>query len=164
MQTRLYIPVRIQVGSEFSREVMALVDTDCESNLVRLGVVPPKYFHPVSRPVNFVAANKIAVQGGRQELFGQIVCEAIDWDTGLTCPLQLSFICLEADIGGGDLVISYKWLAQNHIDVIADKHGLMAQRTEGPLWIAGAQDPKGKKQVQAIQEEITGSTDTVETD
>ena len=85
------------------------------------------------------------------ELFGQIVCQAIDWDTGLTCPFQLSFICLEADIGGGDLIISYRWLAQNHIDVMANKHGLMVQRTEGPLWIPGSQDAKGKAKVQAVE-------------
>ena len=103
--SRLYVPVTLQVGDGVSLHVSALVDTGCESNLVRQGVIPPHHFHPAARPITFMAANKIQVVGGSQEVCCQLICDGVDLDTGLAKPLQFSFVCLEADIGGGDLVI-----------------------------------------------------------
>ena len=110
-QTRLFIPVELRVGPELTVRTAALVDTGCESNLVRRGLVPAHFFHKASRPIKFVAVNKTVVTGGRQELCAQLGFEGVDIDTEMITPLELTFICLEADIGGGDVIISYKWLA-----------------------------------------------------
>ena len=99
--TRLYIPVRLEVTPTFSFEVSALVDTGCETNLIRKGLVSDKHFHAALKPVNFIAANKTVVTGGHRELCCTLSFDGVDPDTGLHQQIKLPFSCLDADIGEG---------------------------------------------------------------
>ena len=86
---RPYIQGTIHVTGGPSIPFTALVDSGCESNLIRTGVVPPQFFHMAARPQKFMAANKIAVAGGQKEICLQITCDGVDMDTGLTIPYNL---------------------------------------------------------------------------
>lgn len=98
--SRLYVPIELYVAPDLVLRTAALVDTGCESNLVRRGLIPEHYFHRPARAIKFVAANRTPVEGGQNEVCCQVMCDGVDQDTGLACPLDLSFVCLEADIGG----------------------------------------------------------------
>ena len=139
----LYVPFRLFVSSDFSLLVTALVDKGSETSLVRRGLIPDKYFYKAERPINFVAANRTAVKGGQRELNCQMHLEGIDPDTGVAQSLQIPFVCRDADIGGGDVVLSYRWLAEHHIDVLPKRHGLMVLREEGPVWVNGTKNYTG---------------------
>ena len=99
--TRLYIPLRMEMDSGYSVEVTALVDTGCEMNLVKVGLIPDNFFHKAPHPVNFVAANKTAVPGGRKELCCTLRLNGVDLDTSLHTSIQLPFTCLDAEVVGG---------------------------------------------------------------
>ena len=136
--TRLYIPIVIETAQGYSTELIALVDTGCETNLIKPGLVPDCCFQPASRPRRFRAANQTILSGGQRELSCTIHMTGTDVDSGLSEIIVLPFTAHDADIGGGDVIFSYTWLAEQKIDIVTSRHGLQLQRSSGPVWIPGS--------------------------
>ena len=80
--TRLFIPLKMEVNPSYILELTDLVDTGCETNLVRTGLIPDSYFHSANNPVNFVAANQTNVKGGHREICFTLHFDSVDPDTG----------------------------------------------------------------------------------
>ena len=65
----------------FELEVIALVDTGSEVNLIRRNLLPDKYLQPPREKVLLKAANKTGLGGGHNEVKGNLVVEGFDIDS-----------------------------------------------------------------------------------
>jgi hypothetical protein len=118
------------------REIVALVDTGAEINLIRSSLLPRQVTHTVYPPLSFTTANKGSLQGGDREASGLIHFQGRDPDTSskqkLTCPIRF----YEADIPL-DAIFSYAWLAEGDFCINPRRHGLLFKDDEGMVWIEG---------------------------
>ena len=115
------------------------MDTGCETNLIKIGLVPDCFFQPAVRPITFLAANKTTVSGGQRQLTCILHLAGTDVDTSQPETLAFPCVCHDADIRGLEMLISYKWLAEHHMDIIPSRHGLSIQQPTGPVWVPGTQ-------------------------
>ena len=89
LPTRLNVSLRLEINPSYILTLSGLVDTGCETNLIRRGIVPDSFFHPARNPINFVAANNTSVIGGQRDLFTTIHFDALDQHTGLHHQVQI---------------------------------------------------------------------------
>ena len=137
--TRLLLPATIQVGDEPEKSVNLFIDTGSEVDLIRGGVVAPKYLAPARRPLQLWAANSGVLAGGQKEVVVHIKIDAVDCDSkkkiAITTPTYLYEASTEDDI-----TISLLWLAERGFDVCADRHGLMGHIDGHKVWVGGLEE------------------------
>ena len=118
------------------REIVALVDTGAEINLIRSSLLPREVTRSVYPPLSFTTANKGSLQGGDREASGFVHFQGRDPESNtkqkLTCPIRF----YEADIPL-DAIFSYAWLAEGDFCVNPRRHGLLFKDEEGMVWIEG---------------------------
>ena len=65
------------------REIVALVDTGAEINLVRSSLLPRQVTHTVYPPLSFTTANKGSLSGGDREASGLIHFQGRDPESNM---------------------------------------------------------------------------------
>ena len=132
------VPVKLKLFDEEEKEVMALLDTGAEVNLVRRGIIPEKYFRRSQHPKRFVTANHGVMAGGLTEVPCELLMEGMDIDTGEKVSISKKMAFYDGDVGV-DVLLSYEWMATMDVEVHCRRHGLMVNRIypQGPVWVAG---------------------------
>ena len=131
----LIIPLLVVLDSGKEVPLKALVDTGCENNIVKKGLIPSKYFSPAARKIRFVTANGTTLGGGDKEVkLDLITCANIvgeETKRFLILPTTL----YEADISV-DVLLSFSWLQEFNLDIKAKDYGLQTHTTP-PYFISG---------------------------
>ena len=76
----------------------ASIDTGAEINLVRRGLIDPKYFRWSSRPYRLYTANQTAMSGGLKDVECKIVMPGKKASTGENVGVILPVVCYDGDI------------------------------------------------------------------
>ena len=125
-RTSLILRMWVVKGDGSKVSLDALVDTGCEVNLIRAGLVPPDNFTPAPCRIRLVTANGSSLGGGDQQVKLRVVAQGYEV-TDITPPptkfLGFQTTFFEADISV-DIILSYKWLYEFDIDVFPRKYGL----------------------------------------
>ena len=103
----------------------ALVDTGCESNLVRKGLIPQKYFAKATKGVRFVAANGSILGGGDHQVSLELISCVKNVDDETRRFLKFPTTFYEADISV-DALLSFSWLQDFDLDLRANAYGLQS--------------------------------------
>ena len=143
---RLTLKVSLTPHGGPAVDLSALVDTGAEVNIIRPGLVEDIYFRSPNRVARLVAANQTTLSGGRRELDCVLTMYGVESDTRVHTPIDLPFVCYDADVGV-DLLISHEWLASMNLDVYPRRNGLMANLKDRQLWIPGEWDPRYPREV-----------------
>ena len=121
-------------GVRFS--VSALVDTGSEVNLVRKGLVDPKYLRPCGPEVSFVAVNKQGLGGNHNRLSCELSFQGCERDTKEKTTVVFPFRCFDASIDV-DAILSYEWLARQGVTVWPRQHGVTVEGAGNSVWVPG---------------------------
>ena len=100
----------------------ALVDTGCEVNLIRAGLVPQNYFSPSTVRIRLVNASGEALGGGAQQVKLNLQVQGYEVTEVSPPPsriLGFETIFYEADISV-DIILSYKWLYEYDINIFLE--------------------------------------------
>ena len=137
--TRLLLQAQVECPSGKRVSVVALVDTGCEVNLVRRGLIQESEFSVTRNPLRFLAANKTVVPGGDRELECTLVFTGLDQDTKVATPVSIPSSFYDAEIGV-DAIFAYEWMARSKIDIVPHRHGVVVRRGEFPVWVPGVRE------------------------
>ena len=124
----------VKDGVRFS--VSALVDTGSEVNLVRKGLVDPKYLRPCGPEVSFVAVNKQGLGGNHNHLSCELSFQGCERDTKEKTTVVFPFRCFDASIDVG-AILSYEWLARQAVTVWPRQHGVTVEGAGNSVWVPG---------------------------
>ena len=113
-----------------------LVDTGCEMNLVRMGLIPSQYLTPATNKISLVTANGTILPGGQRECTLDLVAKGSENSSGNFRFLEFPTVCLEAKINV-DIILSFGWCVDRHIDILPREYGLRLNG-ETPCFISGA--------------------------
>ena len=114
-----------------------LVDTGCEVNLVRTGLIPSKFLTPASQRVSLVTANGTLLPGGQQECDLELITKGQELPDGAYHFYSIPTKCHEAKINV-DIILSFGWCVDNHIDILTKEYGLRMNCCDPPCFINGA--------------------------
>ena len=120
----------------FELEVIALVDTGSEVNLIRRNLIPDKYLLPPREKVLLKAANQTGLGAGHREVRGNLVVEGFDIDSKSNTSVTLTIDAYDADIDV-DVLLSYEWLATMDVDVRSQRHGIIIHQSHAAYWVPG---------------------------
>ena len=85
----------------------------------------------------------------------------VEEDTREQFIIDLPLVCYDAPVEA-DLLLSYDWLAQMHLDVLPRRHGLRCTHGESQIWIAGIDEGRptspSPAQINAIEGKVGQST------
>ena len=143
--SRLMVKMNVFFENGISREVLALVDTGAEVNLIRRDIVDPKMFHDSAHPVRLGVANSTKLMGGGKDVHTLLSMKGVEMDTTQKVELRIPFVAYDANISH-ELILSYAWLAENDILVNPTKHGLIIRLGGGMFWVEGVDSPVSKQQ------------------
>ena len=135
-QAKLVVRAILGLEDGTKRNILALVDTGAEVNLLRKGLVPQQYFRKSHQPKRFVTASREVLEGGKEEVPCNILFDGVDVDTRIHTEVKGPIVFYDANIGV-DALLSYGWLQSCDIEVHCRKHGLQVNGPEGPRWIPG---------------------------
>ena len=139
IQTKLVVHAIICLADKTELEVSALVDTGAEVNLIRRNFLDPRYFFHSSRPKRFLTADQGVMQGGLNEVSCDFVLWGTNMETGRTTKVVCPSSFYDANINV-DIILSYAWLRHMDIDIRFCGHGLIVNRSLGPIWVAAVDD------------------------
>ena len=126
----------MQKGEKYSLKV--LIDTGAEVNLVRKGLISAPHLKPAPKLVRFITANGGTLAGGREVVDINLVFKVESpVDEGQAEELVIPTCFYEAEISG-DAILSYKWLADNDLQVYPREDCLL---DEAGWVIKGLPDP-----------------------
>ena len=146
----------LNVGCEMPdgerRVIKALVDTGAEENLIRMGIIPSKYFQRAGKLLKFVAANGTVMSGGdrttklklefrRQDEGGQISCS--DFREG-------EFYESEIRV---DMILSYPWMVKNKIGIFPHHKALVVDEPKFALLFGVPTKKDEKRKTKNIAQE-----------
>ena len=100
----------------FELDVIALVDTCYEVNLIRRNLIPEKYLLPPREKVLLKAANQTGLGAGHREVRSNLIVEGFDMESKGNTSVTLKIDAYDADIDV-DVLPSYGWLATLDIDI-----------------------------------------------
>jgi hypothetical protein len=127
-------PLVLRDGSEIN--ILALVDTGSEVNIVRGGLIDPRHTSACGPEIHICAVNKQSLGRDHRRLSCDIVFLGFDQDTGARVELSCPIRAFDAPIDVG-MILSYEWLARQNARVYPRKHGLLFDRECRSVWVAG---------------------------
>ena len=114
-------------GSERLYRIHALIDTGCELNLIKRGLLPPMYFNIPKTSIRLVTANGTQLGGGTKQTVQNL--KTIGQSPHEVVNLEFQTLFFEAEIAC-DAILSFKWLSQYNLDVLCRRHGLQLNTTD----------------------------------
>jgi hypothetical protein len=108
-------------GSDQVYNIHALIDTGCELNLIKRGLLPLKYFKAPKTSIRLVTANGSQLGGGNRQTFQKLWTFGQSSHEGVNLNFGTWFF--EAEIAC-DAILSFRWLSQCNLDVLCKRHGL----------------------------------------
>ena len=107
---RLTLTLDVYFDEHTHQGIRFLVDTGADINLLRKGLVDPKFLTPAKYPLEITTVSRSPMEGGSLETYAWVYLSGTDQDTReikvLKCPAQF----YEADIGV-EGILCYEWLA-----------------------------------------------------
>ena len=119
----LIIPMYIILDDGSMVPLRALIDTGCEMNLIKVGLVDPKFFQPAARRMRLIAANGSHLMGGDKTASLDLTVRGYQVDTGAAKVLEFRTPFYEAGIDP-DVILSYAWLVGFNLNVQSRQYGL----------------------------------------
>ena len=122
----------------------ALVDTGCEINLIKTGLLPKEFFTYSKSQIRLVTANGSQLGGGTRETTINLITNgylhtpmgySVDHHSNLEFPTTF----FEAQIAC-DAILSFKWLAGFDVDIKSKLHGLQLNHGLKTFFIPGSDD------------------------
>ena len=142
LNSRLKVGMTMIFPDGSSREITALVDTGAEVNLVRSDLVDPSFFKPSKRPVRLGASNSTRLCGGSNDVELILGMGGVESDNKRALDFRVPFVAYDAAISH-DVIISYRWLAENKAIVCPERHGLLfTGRGQEMVWVVGLPSPE----------------------
>ena len=137
-RSALIVPMCIQQSSGRIITLRALIDTGCELNLIRRGLVGSEFFRPASTKYRLVTASGSLLLGGDNEITLGLVATGETSNSEEKLFFEFPTVLLEAEISV-DVILSFRWLVDFDIDVRGRKYGLQTN-TIPPYFIPGIQN------------------------
>jgi hypothetical protein len=143
---RLLIPMTVKFSDGERREVKALIDTGASVNLISRRLVNTIQCQISQDKLHLCGANSQAITGGTFETYFDLMMDTHDLDQKQPTCINVGMRAYVADIRK-DLIISYAWLASNHILVDPKRHGILLMGIPGHIyWISGIHETKVAEQ------------------
>ena len=126
---QLLLQVRATAEDGSSQRIKVLIDTSCQANLIRKGLVAPHLMQDSDQPKTLITADGSIMEGGQKEVeltlaFGRV-------EEGLLVgEYEASAVFHEAALEV-DAILGYPWMAQQHLGIFPHYHALAL---EGPPW------------------------------
>ena len=133
--SNLFLAITLRTRDGVEHKLQALVDTGAEVSLVRRGVFD-KYLREPREPIKIEAANQLGLGGRHREFTARILLSGVDPDTARRVQVDLPFFAYDASVDV-DAIISFGWLAANHIDVKPRRHGILIHQNDNLVWVEG---------------------------
>ena len=161
IQIRLRVPMTLHAEGGWSKEITAFVDTGSEVSLVRRGVLPDDLLQMAERPMQLVTATRQVMCGGLRQAKAtlELVGRCFEGGKRKRVAFKTPTSLLEADMAE-DVLISYNWLANRHLDVHARDHDLMGHVSGLDVWVPGTSEdvcPQGSIQQVSVHALPVGS-------
>ena len=115
-QRRLLVRGTLRLANGSGLEILALVDTGPEVNLVRKGLLDERHFNRTRNPKRFVAADQGIMEGGLLELPCELLLQGTDVDTGRATQVACPITFYDAGIKV-DTILLYEWFRQADIEI-----------------------------------------------
>jgi hypothetical protein len=132
----LRITVKVAVGDNFERELVALIDTGAQVDLIRRDLVPEELTRPATARIRLVMANAQPLKGGKREVEADLVFAGHDEDTRKPVEVKAPTVLYLADIND-DIILSYSWLGSRQFAVYPRQHGLKGRQGNTRVWVPG---------------------------
>jgi len=152
----LKIPVVAEFEDGTKVDLLVLLDTGAEVNIIKRSLVPPGVSRISHKPIRFVMASSEIMAGGERDSFSQFSIRGKATDTSAEAEAILPITWYEADIAA-DAIVSLAWMSRWNIDVRSRNHGVMIKSTNPPIWVKGCShdgrirtQDRGEKQVTVI--------------
>ena len=136
LEPHLRVAMVLQWGDGQSRQVMALLDTGAEVNLVKHGLLPNSALREATRPLRLLAANNLQLLGGDREALVDICFQGRHVETKELFPLTTESALYEAEMEE-DVILSYQWMGERDIQVAPRAHGFWVESEGNRIWVAG---------------------------
>ena len=150
-QSCLLLNVGLRTADGQVRKLEALVDTGADINLVRRGLVPSECLTASARPLYIVAANQVSLGGNHRELRGELLISGQPMGPLVPPQVSIPLLAFDADIDV-DAILSYEWLASQHIDVLPREHGVQIHLQQGDLWVPGIRVTQSNTAVRRVRQ------------
>jgi hypothetical protein len=108
---RLSVPARLVLRDGSEINILALVDTGSEVNIVRRGLVDPRHTSECGLEIHFCAVNKQSLGRNHRRLSCDIILSGVDQDKGARMEVRCPIRAFDAPIDV-DMILSYEWLAR----------------------------------------------------
>ena len=119
----LIVPFLVILENGEKIPIKALVDTGCENNIIKKGLIPHRYFATARKQIRFVTANGTILGGGDMEAHLRLLtCADLVGGESIRL-LELPTTFYEADIKV-DALLSFGLLQDFHLKLKARKCGL----------------------------------------
>ena len=141
--SKLKIKVEVTFQDGSSKQLLALVDTGAEVNLVNPSLLSSNLFYPSPKPLRLGAANSLLLKGGSRMASMVLTFHGCNPDTKRPLDLSIPFTAYDAEVSC-DLILSYGWLAENNIVPNPRRHGLYFVDYPGPAWVSGIIVPRSQ--------------------
>ena len=127
-KSALILPMVVVQSDGKEVTLRALVDTGCEVNLVRKGLIPPQCFQPMAVRCHLVTANGSPLGGGDREI--TLGLRARGEGVEKRDPLIMEFPTklMEAEVSV-DIILSFNWLVEFNVDLQGRRYGLRTNTT-----------------------------------
>ena len=135
-RSALILPMYVHQSNGRVITLRALIDTGCELNLIRRGLVAPEFFKPATIKYRLVTASGAPLAGGEKEICLGLIAKGQSKDGVEALNFEFPTVLLEADISV-DIILSFRWLVDFDVDVRGRKYGLQTN-TIPPYFFAGS--------------------------
>jgi hypothetical protein len=150
LHDRLLIPFTVKFLDGEQHEVKALIDTGASVNLISRTLVNTIQCQISQDKLHLYGANNQAITGGTYETYFDLMMDTHDLDQKKPTCISIGMGAYVADISK-DLIISYAWLASNHILVDPKRHGILLMGMPGHIyWKSGIQETKMAEQHEVV--------------
>ena len=112
----LKIPVVAEFEDGTKVDLLVLLDTGAEVNIIKKSLVPSGVSRMSHKPIRFVMASSEVMAGGERESFSQLSIRGRATDTSSDAEAILPITWYEADIAA-DAIVSLAWMSRWNIDV-----------------------------------------------
>ena len=145
VRTSLIIPMFIKGEEGEVIPLQVLIDTGCEMNLVRKGLVSEEGFEMAKKKFRLVTTNGFVLHGGDRTTTLNLLCKSFAPESGEKICLQFPTKLYEAEIRV-DIILSFEWLVTFDINVKSREYGLETNtepkyfitRVKGNLQVVGS--------------------------
>ena len=147
-----------------SKSISALIDTGAEVNIVRRDLVDPSHFRRTKYPIRLGTANSTRLSGGDHDITVVLGMNGTEVDSKRAVDHRIPCRAYDAAISH-DMIISYKWLAENNVILCPSQHGLLFKGRQGAacVWVAGIPSPPRTNHIITLRvEDVADGADVLE--